>query len=364
MPAIHLVSPDLFDRPGGIARISRAASLAMATWARTRGHTLHVHVLQDRSDTERTPHVPADAAFHGYGGSRIGMTAAITTACLRRDAIAVFSHVNLTTPMLALPHMRYAIVAHGIEVWSPLSVTRRAALRRARVWAVSEYTARIVRSLHGIPASRVRTVANCIDPFWRAPTPDPHPHGAPYFLLVSRLASLEEQKGVGHTISSFALAADRGWIPPNVELHIVGDGHQRLDYEREARRSRYGARIRFFRRVDDATLQRAYAHCIAFVLPSAKEGFGLVFLEAMANGKPVIAAAAGAAPEVVTNEKTGLVVPYGDVTAIATALSRLCRDEGLRTKLGACGRNAVETAFGFAQYERKLHAELDALRDR
>jgi glycosyltransferase involved in cell wall biosynthesis len=142
----------------------------------------------------------------------------------------------------------------------------------------------------------------------------------------------------------------------------VGDGPQRQSYEGEARRTRHGARIRFLGRVDDATLQREYARCQLFVLPSGKEGFGLVFLEAMANGKAVIAAAAGAAPEVVSNEETGLIVPYGDVGAIAAAMSRLSRDGAWRRELGARGRRAVETSFSYAHYEREVHAELDFLR--
>ncbi|RYZ65226.1 MAG: glycosyltransferase, partial [Proteobacteria bacterium] len=88
-----------------------------------------------------------------------------------------------------------------------------------------------------------------------------------------------------------------------------------------------------------------YNECDIFVAPSRYESFGLVFLEAMVFGKPVIAGDAGGGPEVVTHEKSGLLVPPGDAGALGAALNRLLADPGLRIRLGQNARRDYETRF-------------------
>jgi len=91
--------------------------------------------------------------------------------------------------------------------------------------------------------------------------------------------------------------------------------------------------------------RRDVAACLAaadvVALPSLQEGLGVAALEAMAAGRPVVASRVGGLAEAVVHEETGLLVPPGDPTALATALARLARDPGLRARLGAAGRARV-----------------------
>ena len=88
-----------------------------------------------------------------------------------------------------------------------------------------------------------------------------------------------------------------------------------------------------------------------FVLPStAPEPFGLVLLQAMATGKPVIAAAHGGPLEIVVDGETGLLVPPRDPAALADAIERLANDRDLRGRLAAAGRRRAEERFGFAAH--------------
>ncbi|MFN0007910.1 MAG: glycosyltransferase [Planctomycetota bacterium] len=131
-----------------------------------------------------------------------------------------------------------------------------------------------------------------------------------------------------------------------VRLLLVGDdpfGDGRRAAEGLARELRLGGRAVF------AGIRRDVPELLAasdaFVMASLWEGFGLVFLEAMAAGLPVVSTRVSAVPEVVVENETGLLVPPGDATALAAAMSALAGEPHLRTRLGRAGRARVRERF-------------------
>ena len=96
-------------------------------------------------------------------------------------------------------------------------------------------------------------------------------------------------------------------------------------------------RVRFLGRVTEAEKAVLMAHCDVFVAPSLYESFGIVFLEAMRLGKPVIGTRVGGVPEIVHHGVTGILVPPLDAGALAQAILTLARDLQARTQLGAAG---------------------------
>ena len=107
--------------------------------------------------------------------------------------------------------------------------------------------------------------------------------------------------------------------------------------------------------MSDAELITLYGRCAAFVLPSGKEGFGIVFLEAMYFGAPVIAAAEKGALDVVRDGETGLLVRFGDAVALKDAIERLQQDAVLRERLIARrpGRGHGAGPFTFARFAER-----------
>jgi hypothetical protein len=91
--------------------------------------------------------------------------------------------------------------------------------------------------------------------------------------------------------------------------------------------------------VDDNILREAYRSCDIFVAPSRFESFGLVFLEAMREAKPVVGCDAGGMSEIIVDNVTGRLVPPGDEQALSLALSALIDSEELRRTMGEAGRN-------------------------
>ena len=120
-----------------------------------------------------------------------------------------------------------------------------------------------------------------------------------------------------------------------------------------------GHLVDFLGGVPGPELAGEYARCSVFLLPSRKEGFGLVFLEAMAYAKPIVACAAGGAPEVVPDGECGMLVPANDLLALWESLRRLLADVQLRARLGAQGRRRVERFFTRERFEQQVAQLLD-----
>jgi glycosyltransferase involved in cell wall biosynthesis len=95
-------------------------------------------------------------------------------------------------------------------------------------------------------------------------------------------------------------------------------------------------------------LQHLYARAAVVACPSRREGFGVACLEAMAHGRPVVAAAVGGLTDLVVDGETGLLVPPGDPKALRAALERLLADAELRRRLGAAGRERARERFSWA----------------
>lgn len=215
------------------------------------------------------------------------------------------------------PRMSYYLVAHGIEVWRPFTFLERRALHGARcVLCVSEYTRQQVLKHGKISPERTAVLPNALDPILDPVVPSPIPDGPPVVLSISRLTTSDAYKGVDSLIA--AMPAVRAQIP-GARLRIVGRGNGLADLKALAQRLQLNDGVEFTGFRTDSELRDDFACSRLFALPSKKEGFGLVYLEAMAHGRPCLGARSGGTPEVITDD-TGVLVEYGDVSGIAAAI--------------------------------------------
>lgn len=360
---LTLVVPDLFDHPGGIARISQSLVLAAARWAERAGWQVAVRVLHDVGDRRDDRICPAAVDYRGFAGDRRAFAASVVTTAGRGPV--VYGHVNfapLSLPARALGG-RYAIIAHGVEVWRRLSWPRTLALRAAReVWPVSRYTGDVMTRVHGLDPARVRVIENALGPGALASDPIGSDAAAapvgPRFVTIARLLHADRAKGVDTALEAFAGVVAQ---VPDATLDVVGDGDDRARLEALALRLGVAGRVRFLGRVDDATLTATLDQSRALVLPSTVEGFGLVYVEAMARGRAVLAVRAGGTPEVVVDGLTGLLAPPDDPAALIAAWRRLATDAELAARLGRAGRARVDERFRFERYAADIGAALGTL---
>jgi glycosyltransferase involved in cell wall biosynthesis len=225
---------------------------------------------------------------------------------------------------LRRPWMRYFVVAHGIEVWGKLSLPERLALRFAdRVICVSDYTRqRMMRQIKLDPKKCV-VLHNALDPTFRITPGVPIAQTAPTIVTITRLSHSDRYKGVDHLIE--AMPAVLKEIPDAV-LRIIGRGDDLPRLQRLAAARELGKSVTFLGYVDDETMAQELANCRLFSLPSSDEGFGLVYLEAMARGRPCLGVRDGAAAEVF-DERSGVFAPFGNVESIAAATIRALRTD-------------------------------------
>ena len=155
---------------------------------------------------------------------------------------------------------------------------------------------------------------------------------------------------------------------PETSLLLVGDGDLRADFERLARDLRISERVVFAGRVDTSILPALYRSADLLVLPSETRGeaFGMVLLEAMASGRPVVASNLPGVRSVVESGTDGLLVEPGNVDALAETLQIFARmPPSERFKFGHAGRRKVEERYDWRQIGRKLEAiYLDVLSEK
>jgi glycosyltransferase involved in cell wall biosynthesis len=227
-------------------------------------------------------------------------------------------------------------------------------LRRFVVWAlsvsdqvvaISSYTAREIAELSPVSVRVIPYTVGFGD--IEDGVPRVVPRDAYVILFVGRLV---ERKGVRYLID----AVQRLSPARRAKLVIIGDGPERQRLEEQIRGGRLEDRVELRGRVTAGELRQAYAGASVFVLPSIvdargdTEGLGVVLLEAMSYGVPVIGSNLGGITDIVTDGETGLLVPPADPVALAAALERLAGDSRLARRLGEAGHRHVRERFSWA----------------
>jgi len=227
--------------------------------------------------------------------------------------------------------------------------------RAGLVMTTSRYAASRIRQLYGFRESP-RVVPEAIDLaawrelFGRNPArPDPGK------FTVFTVCRFYPRKRL-HLLLS-AAARLRGQIP-DLEFRIAGDGPERARLRAAWRENHLEDTVQWLGDISQDDLAREYNACDLFCLPSVQEGFGVVFLEAMAAGKPIVAATAAAVPEVV---KQGLLVEPESEAALAGGILSLYRDPQLRAQLAAAS-NVIVERYDAPRVARLFLSEVSAVK--
>jgi rhamnosyl/mannosyltransferase len=298
------------------------------------------------------------AAVANLGGTPICPT--MPWHALRRHWRTPFDIAHLQFPADPMAHLAYELLPRSVKrviTWHSDIVRQRGLLRLYR-----PLLNRLLRRAHAIIAP---TPAHISASEQLAPVRETARfHVVPFGFDLSRFAqrsALADEIRRRHGGSFFLFALGRhvyykGFAfliralasVPQARLALGGQGPLTAELQRIAREAGVAGRVDFVGRIPDLDLPAWYHACDVFCLPSVEpaEAFGIVQVEAMACGKPVLCCQLGNGVNWVNRDgETGLVVPPGDVAALAGALERLRADAGLRARLGEAGRDRAYSAF-------------------
>lgn len=279
--------------------------------------------------------------------------------------IIILSHVNLLLPgvlvKLVRPKVKLVLIAHGIEVWRPFSSFRRWMLNKTDfILPVSHFTRDKMKVLYGLPETRFSVMNNCLDPFLERPLlrgKQPNllkryglDSDSQVLLTVSRMVDTEQYKGYDRVLESLPAL-----IPqfPKLRYLLVG----RYD---EAEKKRLDAiiqklsledRVIFTGFIPDADMPYHFTLADLFIMPSEKEGFGIVFIEAMYYGLPVIAGNKDGSVDAMCNGELGTIINPDNLEEISSSIKKVLENPAAFKP----NRQKLHEQFSYEWYKRKLY---------
>ena len=290
---------------------------------------------------------------------------AVTTANL-----FVLGHVNLL-PLAVLvrclrPKLPILLFVHGDEVWNDPRISHEKRwfepwfLRAVtKIASVSAFTAETMGREFHVRQAKFSLLPNAVDPL--KSLPEANIREAATILSVTRLEPGDREKNVGNMIRAVAKLRHE---MPGLKYEIAGDGGLRPELETLASDLGVSDCVKFLGLITDAKLDAAYARATVFALPSSKEGFGIVYLEAWQRGLPVVCASKGAPKEIVADGVDGFVVDPGDVSMLADKLNLLLSRPELAAAMGESGRRKVEAKYLDTVFRQNLDGLIDDLLSR
>jgi phosphatidylinositol alpha-1,6-mannosyltransferase len=274
----------------------------------------------------------------------------------------------------------YAVTAHGYEAIIPVHARRHFVYKKvlngaSRIFAVSAHTADCLMQC-GVSADRLRVIHNGVRPELfelnggavRQLEQTRKQFGLEGRFVLLTIARLYPRKGHLTVLKALAGLKDR---IPELRYLVVGKGSMKAELEAAVRDLSLDDVVMFTGEVSDQVRTSLLHACDVFVMPNrdiqgpgsvrTTEGFGIVFLEASACAKPVIAGRAGGAPEAVLDGKTGLLVDPEDPAELMEAISKLRSDRHLAGRLGAAGKERVRREFTWKGLSMKYLQEFSAV---
>ncbi|MFD2864282.1 glycosyltransferase family 4 protein [Mucilaginibacter antarcticus] len=363
---ITLLTLQTFSSTGGIQKMTRTLAHALTEVARRNQWTFKLWSVYDR-DSDVMPQYILPANFTGFGLKRPKFTVK-SLALAHTSDVVILSHINMAVVGLAIkllnPSCKVWVIAHGIEVWRPLSKVKKLLIEKCdKIICVSNFTKQEIIRRHQTNAGKCVVLNNAVDSFMVPPTN----FTKPAYLLdryklskedvilftLTRLAATEQYKGYEQVIK----VIDKLKLKiPNIKYVLAGQ----YDAIEEARIKQLVAE----HHVEDHVILTGFIpekelpdHFIMadlFVLPSKKEGFGIVFIEALACGLPVICGNVDGSMDAIRNGDLGHAVNPDDLEEIENTLAQYLKQPLTIEKRAALQKQCLQH-FNEDIYIDKLH---------
>jgi glycosyltransferase involved in cell wall biosynthesis len=364
----HLWIPNLFEFKGGIQTYSAFFLEALQNTYPDANYEIFI-----KHDTKPHPDFTTvgKTKFHCSGivplSLRTPAFAAqlLVGAIFNRPDLIISTHLNFTPVadqlqrFLGIP---YWTVAHGVDAWNIDNPKLQQALHHCdRILAVSRYTGDRLIKEQSLNPKKISILHNTFNPSQFQPGAKPaylltRHHltpEQPVILTVGRLSASEQYKGYDQMIR--AMVKIRSVIP-NVHYMIVGKGDDQPRIEQLITQLQLQNCVTLGGFVPDGELCDYYNLCDVFAMPSKGEGFGIVYLEALASGKPVLGGNQDAAIDALCHGKLGALVNPDDIDDIAQTIIQILQRRYPHNLMyqPLALRQATIDAFGFERFQKTL----------
>jgi phosphatidylinositol alpha-1,6-mannosyltransferase len=334
---------DAYGERGGIAKFNRDMINALCTHPAAR----EVVVLPRRiSDPSHIGHIPANVRFVTKGArNKLSYLISLLRVLADRERFdgILCGHINLL-PLAALAarleRAPLLLVVHGIDAWKPTrsGLTNSLARRTSRFVSVSAFTMSRFTEWAQLDRDRGTLIPNCIElsAYGEGPRREDlierySLQGKKVILTLGRLSAAERYKGIDEVL---AILGELARYFPEIVYMIAGDGDDRPRLEAKAVELSIANRVVFTGYVPEGEKVDHYRLADAFVMPGRGEGFGIVYLEALACGIPVVGSKLDGSQEALLGGKLGEVVDPNDPSEIVAGIKRaLERNRGVPQEL-------------------------------
>jgi glycosyltransferase involved in cell wall biosynthesis len=327
----------VFSATGGIEKVCRVAGKAFYEYGIEHNMRVRLFSMHDEQKAaDNNKYFPTEI-FTGFNVRKtLFMQRAVSEGC--KSKIVVLSHINLLLAGWLIkkmcPSVKIILLAHGIEVWDTLGTAKKKMLNCCdEIVAVSEYTRDKIVGLHGIDAEKCTVINNCLDPFLpilKNVSVSPALRSRYGFagtdkiiFTLTRLSAKERYKGYDKVMNALVQIKD-----PYVKYLIAGiyDEGEKEFIDGIIKDLKLESRVVLAGFIIDDEVPAHFALSDCYVMPSVKEGFGIVFIEAMYYGLPVIAGNVDGSVDALKNGELGLLVNPSDVKEIRAAIETLLQD--------------------------------------
>jgi glycosyltransferase involved in cell wall biosynthesis len=358
---------EIFEREGGIQSYVKDIFRAYLAFTEFSGE---VFLLRDGVGCAN-PFESERLKFHYFKDKspqlgRVRIVQALLRCLIQKRPHHVFcGHVNLAplVGMLCQPlGIPYTVMTHGKEVWQSLPYYTKSSLQKAAsIWTVSRYTRQVACENNQLNLAKVKVMPCAVDGDYFTPGEKSLQllqrydlAEAKVLMTVARLWSGDIYKGVDVTIRALGAIAQ---VFPNVKYLVIGRGDDQPRLAQLALDNNVSSRVIFAGFVPTEELVAHYRLADAYVMPS-QEGFGIVYLEAMACGIPVLSGDADGSLDPLCDGKLGWRVPHRNPDAVAAACVEILKGEDQRCD-GKWLREQVIANFGKDAFQQRLKAELE-----
>ncbi|MDO9377076.1 MAG: glycosyltransferase family 4 protein, partial [Ferruginibacter sp.] len=336
-----LLTLRIFSATGGIEKVSRIAGMALYQLQQeNKLDRVKILSMYDDSADVDEKYFPA-TIFSGY---RQHKTRFVINALKQgmNSRLVIMSHVNLllagSLVKLFSPATKLVLLAHGIEVWGAMPHWKKYLLRKCdQVVAVSRFTKETMMRCYGLREEKFTVLNNCLDPFLPLPAGAPGPGNSllkrygltasnKVLMTLTRLSTKERYKGYDNVFYAISDLKERY---PSLKYLVVGkyDAAEMKRLSNIIHVLQLQEQVIFTGFIGDAEIAAHFSIADLYIMPSKKEGFGIVFIEALYYGKPVIAGNIDGSVDALDGGNFGLLINPDNRDEIRDAISKVLDNE-------------------------------------